>query len=83
MSEKVCFPIRIGKGRSKVTIYNRTPALPYFRLCYQLGAVRHQSTFNCLEQATTYAQRIEGTLRSKDAAATQITRTEAAQFQSA
>ena len=83
MPEKDRFPIRYGRGHSKVTIYNRTTALPYFRLCYRFGPVRHQSTFNCLEQAIIYAQRIEGTLRSKDAGATQLTRTEAAQFQSA
>ncbi len=83
MPEKDRFPIRYGRGHSKVTIYNRTTALPYFRLCYRFGPVRHQSTFNCLEQAIIYAQRIEGTLRSKDAGATQLTRTEASQFQSA
>ena len=83
MPEKDRFPIRYGRGHSKVTIYNRTTALPYFRLCYRFGPVRHQSTFNCLEQPIIYAQRIEGPLRSKDAGATQLTRTQAAQFQSA
>ena len=54
MPEKDRFPIRYGRGHSKVTIYNRTTALPYFRLCYRFGPVRHQSTFNCLEQPIIY-----------------------------
>ena len=50
MPEKDRFPIRYGRGHSKVTIYNRTTALPYFRLCYRFGPVRHQSTFNALKE---------------------------------
>ena len=74
MPEKDRFPIRYGRGHSKVTIYNRTTALPYFRLCYRFGPVRHQSTFNCLEQAIVYARHIEGTLRSKDAGGALVAR---------
>ena len=81
MSEKVCFPIRFGRGRCRVTIYNRTTALPYYRICYRLGAIRHQRTFNTVSEAMSHAESVSEKLRSKDASVTQITGNDLAQFQ--
>ena len=81
MSEKVCFPIRFGRGRCRVTIYDRTTALPYYRICYRLGAIRHQRTFNTIDEAISHAESVSEKLRSKDATVVQITGNDLAQFQ--
>lgn len=81
MSEKVCFPIRFGRSRCRVTIYDRTTALPYYRICYRLGAIRHQRTFNTIDEAIPHAESVSEKLRSKDATVVQITGNDLAQFQ--
>ena len=74
MSKKVCFPICYGRGRCRVTIYNRTTALPYYRISYQLGTIRHQRTFKTLKDAKAYAKEVSAKLRSKDISLAQITK---------
>ncbi len=81
MSEKVRFPIRIGRGRCRVNIYDRTAALPYYRICYRLGAIRHQRTCNSVSEAISHAESLSEKLRSKDASVTRISGNELAQFQ--
>ncbi|MDP6904176.1 MAG: hypothetical protein QF406_06995 [Verrucomicrobiota bacterium] len=66
MSEKVCFPICYGRGRCRVTIYNRTTALPYYRISYQIGSIRHQRTFKTLKDAKAYAKEVSAKLKSDD-----------------
>ena len=83
MTEKVCFPIRFGKSRSRVTLYNRTKALPYYRISYQLGTIRHQRSFKSLREAKAYAEEISEKLASKDISIAQITKGELAQFRAA
>ena len=80
MSEGVRFPIRVGRGQSRVKIYNRTDALPYYRICYRLGAIRKQRTCNSVDSAICCAEAISKKLGSRDAAVTQITGGELAQF---
>ena len=81
MSEKVRFPIRVGRGRCRVTIYDPTAALPYYRICYRLGAIRHQRTCNSVSEAISHAESLSEKLRSKDASVTRISGNELAQFQ--
>ena len=38
------FPVHIGNGVCRVSVYSPTSALPYFRLSYRLGAKRVQRT---------------------------------------
>jgi len=83
MSKKVCFPICYGRGRCRVTIYNRTTALPYYRISYQLGTIRHQRTFKTLKDAKAYAKEVSAKLRSKDISLAQITKSELTQLRTA
>jgi len=72
MSEGVRFPIRVGRGQSRVTIYNRTDALPYYRICYRLGAIRKQRTCNSVDSAICCAETISRKLGSRDAAVIRV-----------
>ena len=76
MSEGVRFPIRVGRGQSRVTIYNRTDALPYYRICYRLGAIRKQRTCNSVDSAICCADAMSRKLGSKDAAVTLLVKAE-------
>jgi len=83
MIEKISFPLRYGRGHSKVTVYNRTTALPYYRISYRLGAIRHQRTFKSLEEAKIHAKAISMKLCSQDVTVAQIKTSELVQLQAA
>ena len=73
MTEKKSFPIRFGRGHSKVTLYDRTASLPYYRISYRLGAIRHQRTFKTLKDTKAHAEAVSKKLCSQDVTVTQIT----------
>jgi len=80
MTEKKSFPIRFGRGHSKVTLYDRTASLPYYRISYRLGAIRHLRTFKTLKDAKAHAQAISKKLCSQDVTVTQVTGSELIQL---
>ena len=83
MTEKKSFPIRFGRGHSKVTLYARTDSLPYYRISYRLGAIRHQRTFKTLKDAKAHAEAVSKKLCSQDVTVTQITGNELIQLKAA
>ena len=72
-SNRTLFPLRLGRGAQKVTLYAPTSALPYYRLAYRLGGKRLQRTFSSFEKAKDEATAIAGKLASGEVIVAEVT----------
>ena len=72
------FPVHIGNGVCRVSVYSPTSALPYFRLSYRLGAKRVKRTRRTFREAEELATAVHRHLKNGTLTIAQITQADLA-----